>query len=190
MPETIYFPTRREWREWLQKNHQTEPGVWVIFYKKNSGQPTMTYDESVEEALCFGWIDSVANKIDEVSFKQLFSPRKPKSGWSRPNKIRIERLIAEGQMAEVGLAKIEAAKIDGSWTKLDAVEELLIPDDLQMAFDTHPPASENFGAFPRSTKRAILEWLTNAKRPETRAKRIDDIATKAAKNKRAIFDKD
>lgn len=190
MPETIYFPTRREWREWLQQNHHTETGVWAIFYKKNSGQPTMTYDESVEEALCFGWIDSVANKIDEVKFKQLFSPRKPKSGWSRVNKNRIERLLAEGQMAEAGLAKIEAAKVDGSWTKLDAVEELLIPEDLQKAFDANPPSGENFEAFARSTKRAILEWLTNAKRPETRSKRIDEIVTKAARNKRAIFDKD
>ncbi len=186
---TFYPPTRADWRKWLQENHATASSVWLVYYKKSSGIPSVSYDEAVEEALCFGWIDSVPNKIDEQSYKQMFSPRKPKSGWSRVNKQRIERLLVNGLMAEAGLAKIEAAKADGSWTKLDEVENLIVPPDLQAAFAENPTAAAKFEGFSRSSKRGILEWLLNAKRPETRARRVAEIVAKAAEGKRAQFDK-
>ncbi|MCU0354784.1 MAG: YdeI/OmpD-associated family protein, partial [Cytophagales bacterium] len=152
--------SRAEWRQWLAENHAAETGVWLVYYKKGTGRPSVTYDEAVEEALCFGWIDSVPNKMDDERYKQLFSPRKPRSGWSRVNKERLERLTAAGLMASAGLAAIETAKQNGSWTKLDAVENLEMPDDLQTAFAAADAvALEHFTAFARSTKRGILEWL-------------------------------
>ena len=182
--------SRQEWRDWLQANHATSPGVWLISYKKNSGKPRVSYDEAVEEALCFGWIDSVPNKLDDERFKQLFTPRKPKSGWSRVNKQRIDKLIAGGLMTEAGLAKIEQAKQDGSWTKLDEVEELTVPADLEAAFAENSTARQYFEQFPRSVKRGILEWLNNARLAETRQTRIAQIVRMAAQNKRAQFDKE
>jgi uncharacterized protein YdeI (YjbR/CyaY-like superfamily) len=177
--------TRAEWRAWLAANHAVMSGVWLISYKKASGKPAMSYEESVEEALCFGWVDSKGGKIDDERTMLYFAPRKKGSGWSRPNKERVERLIAAGLMQPAGLEKIEAAKADGSWTLLDAVEALEIPPDLQAALDAHPPAGENFAAFPRSVKRGILEWIVQAKRPETRAQRVEETARLAAENIRA-----
>ena len=183
--EQFYAQDRTEWRSWLAEHHATAKGVWLIYYKKESGKPRVSYEEAVEEALCFGWIDSVPKKIDEERYMQLFSPRKPSSGWSRPNKIRIERLTADGLMMPAGLKTIEIAKANGKWNSLDAVEDLVVPDDLQAALQQHPPALENFTAFSRSTKRGILEWIHNAKRPETRIKRIVETATLAAQNIKA-----
>jgi uncharacterized protein YdeI (YjbR/CyaY-like superfamily) len=182
--------SRTDWRNWLIDNHLNSPGVWVVYYKKDSGQPSLTYDEAVSEALCFGWIDSIPRTLDTLSYRQLFSPRKARSGWSRPNKIRIDQLLTEGLMADAGQAKIDAAKADGSWEKLDDVENGIVPADLQAALDQNATASENFAGFSRSVRRGILEWLTNAKRPQTRAKRIDEIVAKAAQGKKALFDKD
>ena len=160
-------------------------GVWLISFKKATGKPRFEYDESVEEALCFGWIDSKGNKLDEDRSMLWFAPRKLRTGWSKPNKERVEKLIRAGLMAPAGLAKVEAAKKDGSWNALDAVEALEIPPDLAKAFSRHKIAKEYFDAFPRSVKRAILEWITNAKKPETRAKRVEETVTKAEKNIRA-----
>ena len=125
--EIVYARDREEWRRWLQKNHRTSAGVWLVFYKVGSGQQSVRYGEAVREALCFGWIDSKVNSLNEERYKQIFTPRKPKSAWSKLNKGYIAELIEQGLMAEAGLAKIEAAKQDGSWTKLDAIEELRIP---------------------------------------------------------------
>jgi uncharacterized protein YdeI (YjbR/CyaY-like superfamily) len=177
--------TRAEWRAWLLQHHQQPTGIWLITYKKESGKPHLSYDEAVEEALCFGWIDSKPNKLDQERTMLWFAPRKSGTGWSGPNKQRIERAIANGLMMPAGLAKIEAAKQDGSWSKLDAVEALEIPDDLAVALNAHPPATENFQAFPRSVKRGILEWILNAKTAPTRSKRILETATLAAQNLRA-----
>jgi uncharacterized protein YdeI (YjbR/CyaY-like superfamily) len=186
LPENATHPnTRSQWRTWLSKNHTRKEGVWLVLWKQASGKVQMGYDESVEEALCFGWIDSKPRKLDEFRSMLWFAPRKAKTGWSRPNKIRIERAISEGIMTSAGLAKIEAAKKDGSWSSLDQVEELQIPEDLAAEFKKHPPSADNFEAFPRSVKRGILEWILNAKRPETRATRILETATLAAKNERA-----
>jgi uncharacterized protein YdeI (YjbR/CyaY-like superfamily) len=185
-PENSTHPyTRGEWRAWLEENHTRPKGVWLISYKKASGKPRFEYDEAVEEALCFGWIDSKANKLDEERSVLWFAPRKSGTGWSKPNKERVEKLLAAGLMAPAGLAKIEAAKADGSWYALDGVEALEIPPDLGQALDATPPARVNFEAFPRSTKRGILEWILNAKQPATRAKRIEETARLAAQNKRA-----
>lgn len=183
--EQFYAQDRTEWRSWLAEHHATAKGVWLIYYKKESGKPRVSYEEAVEEALCFGWIDSVPKKIDEERYMQLFTPRKPSSGWSRPNKIRVERLITDDLMMPAGLKTIEIAKANGKWDSLDAVEDLVVPDDLHAALQQYPPALENFTAFSRSTKRGILEWIHNAKRPETRIKRIVETATLAAQNIKA-----
>lgn len=186
LPENAVHPlTRAEWRAWLEQNHTRKEGVWLVTYKKTTGKPTVEYDESVEEALCFGWIDSKGNKLDEERSLLWFAPRKAGSNWSASNKERVERLIAGGQMTLAGLAKIEAAKADGSWSALDSVEALEIPPDLEAALGAYSDAGQNFEAFPRSVKRAILEWIANAKKPETRAKRVQETARLAQDNIRA-----
>lgn len=185
-PENAFHPlTRTEWRAWLEENHSRAEGIWLISYKKAAAKPRVEYEEAVEEALCFGWIDSKPNKLDAERTMLWFAPRKPGTGWSRPNKQRIERMLAAGLMAPAGLAKIAAAQHDGSWTKLDAIEDLEIPPDLTAALESHERAAEFFAAFPRSAKRGILEWIANAKTAATRAKRIDETARLAAENKRA-----
>ena len=155
-----------------------------MFWRKGSGRTGLTYDQAVEEALCFGWIDGKAAKLDDHRTMIRFTPRKPGSGWARTNKVRVERLLAEGLMAEPGLARIEEAKRDGSWTRLDAVEDLVVPDDLAAALADHPGARERWDDFPRSVRRAALEWIVQAKRAETRARRVDETARQAAQGER------
>jgi uncharacterized protein YdeI (YjbR/CyaY-like superfamily) len=184
-PNAVHPLSRAEWREWLALNHTRIEGVWLVTYKKATGKPRVEYDAAVEEALCFGWIDSKAKKLDDQRSLLWFAPRKPRTGWSKPNKQRVEHLIAAGQMTAAGLAKIEAAKLDGSWTALDAVENLEIPDDLARAFDQYADARTNFDAFPRSAKRGILEWIATARTARTRATRIDETARLAQDNQRA-----
>lgn len=182
---SIHLKTRAEWRTWLEQHHTQTAGIWLIGYKKATGKPRFDYDEAVEEALCFGWIDSKPNKLDEERSMLWFAPRKPGTGWSRLNKARVERLITQGLMMPAGLAKVEAAKQDGSWTALDAIEALEIPPDLEQALIAHDKAKQNFEAFPRSVKRGILEWIASAKKPETRTSRIEETAQLAAQNLRA-----
>ncbi|MCU0510259.1 MAG: YdeI/OmpD-associated family protein [Anaerolineae bacterium] len=184
-PNSVQPTTLADWRAWLTENHTRAEGVWLITYKKAAGKPRIEYEESVEEALCFGWIDSKANALDEERSMLWFAPRKPRTGWSKPNKERVERLIAQGRMTPAGLAKIEAARADGSWSKLDAVEALEIPPDLAAALAAVPGAASNFDAFPRSAKRGILEWIVQAKTPGTRAKRVEETARLAGDNIRA-----
>ncbi len=172
-----------EWRVWLAEHHARGEGVWLVTWRAGSGGPRITYEESVEQALCFGWVDSTGNKLDDQRTMLWFAPRKARSGWARTNKVRIERLTAEGLMAPAGLAVIEAAKADGSWTLLDDVENLVVPDDLAAALG--PIARAHWDAFPRSARRGILEWIVQAKRPETRARRIAEAAEKAEVNERA-----
>lgn len=182
---SVHPKTRAAWRQWLEKHHTRTAGLWVISYKKASGKPRVDYEALVEEALCFGWIDSKTGKLDDARAMLWFAPRKARTGWSRPNKERVERLSAAGQMAPAGLAKVERAKEDGSWLVLDGVEALEIPPDLRAAFAAHPQAAQYFEAFPRSVKRGILEWILNARKPETRSKRVSETALLASKNKRA-----
>jgi uncharacterized protein YdeI (YjbR/CyaY-like superfamily) len=185
-PENAVHPlTRAEWRAWLAANHTRREGVWLISYKKATARPRVEYDEAVEEALCFGWVDSKANTLDDERSMLWFAPRKARTGWSRPNKERVERMVAAGLMAPAGQAKIDAAKADGSWELLDAVENLEIPPDLAAALDAYAAARANFEAFPRSARRGILEWIVQAKTPATRAKRIEETARLAAENRRA-----
>lgn len=167
------------------QHHTRKQGVWLISYRKETGKPRFDYDEAVEEALCFGWIDSKPNKLDEERSLLWFAPRKAGTGWSKLNKERVERLIEQGLMMPAGLAKVEAAKQDGSWNALDAIEALEIPPDLELALANYAMAKQNFAAFPKSVKRGILEWIATAKRPETRAKRIQETAQLANENIRA-----
>lgn len=184
-PNSVHAKTRAEWRKWLQMNHSRKEGVWVITYKKASGKPHVSYEDLVEEALCFGWIDSKGNKLDEERTMLWCAPRQAGSNWSGLNKTRVGKLLAAGLMEPAGLAKVEAAKENGTWNALDKVEALEIPADLAKALSSNKDAKKHFDEFPRSAKRAILEWILNAKRPETRAKRIAETAELAAKNIRA-----
>lgn len=186
LPENaVHPPSRREWRAWLQAHHGRSDGVWLVSYKKAAGKPRLEYDDAVEEALCFGWVDSQGRKLDAERTMLWFAPRKPGSGWARTNKERVERLVAAGLMAEAGLAKVEAAKRDGSWSALDAVEALEVPPDLARALAAPAAARRHFDAFPRSVKRGILEWIASAKTAPTRAKRVAETARLAADNLRA-----
>jgi uncharacterized protein YdeI (YjbR/CyaY-like superfamily) len=131
--ESIYPTGRRQWRKWLEKNHDKKDAIWVICYKKQAEKPTIAWSDAVDEALCFGWIDSQRNSLDDEKFIQRFSRRKPVSTWSKVNKEKIKRLTQEGLMSAAGLKAIEVAKQNGSWTLLDEVEELIIPKDLENA---------------------------------------------------------
>ena len=175
---------RATWRAWLEANHASETGAWLVTWRKGHG-PVLDYGEAVEEALCFGWVDSRGGGVDERRTKLYFAPRKARSAWSASNKERVARLIATGLMRPAGLAAIERAKANGSWTALDEVERGVVPADLAEALEEHPPAAERFGAFPWSARRAILVWIADAKRPETRAARVLETARRAARNERA-----
>ncbi|HEX3271072.1 MAG TPA: YdeI/OmpD-associated family protein [Ktedonobacterales bacterium] len=178
--EQFYARDRQEWRAWLAEHYATAPGVWLIYYKKESGKPRVAYAEAVEEALCFGWIDSRPNALDDERYMQLFSPRKPKSPWSKLNKERVERLIAQGLMAPAGMEKVELAKRNGTWEQYDAIEDLTMPDDLAAALAVNPEAQRHFDTFPPSSKKNIFWWISSAKKPETRQKRVEETVRLAA----------
>ena len=171
----LYFKTAEEWRNWLHDNHNSSNGIELIFYRVSSETESMRWEEAVQVALCYGWIDSTVRKLDEDRRKQAFGPRKDKSVWSKVNKNYIEKLIAENLMHESGLAKIEIAKQNGSWTSLDHVEDLIIPEDLQKAFDKNKTAFENYTKFSFTYRKSYLYWLNHAKREETRKNRIAEI---------------
>ena len=177
--------SRAEWRQWLEANYAASPGVWLVYYKKHTDKPSVAYADAVEEALCFGWVDSRPNVLDDERYKQLFSPRKAKSPWSKLNKQRVEKLIQQGLMTSAGLEKIEAAKLDGSWSAYDAIEELTIPSDLEQALAANSIANQYFQAFSNSSKKNILWWIGCAKQPATRAKRIEETIRLAEQNIKA-----
>jgi uncharacterized protein YdeI (YjbR/CyaY-like superfamily) len=177
--KTFYPKNNEAWRKWLEKNHVSENSVWFIFYKKASNIPTVKYSDAVDTALCFGWIDSKQLPIDAEKYMQFFGKRKPKSVWSKVNKAKVEKLIAEGKMTKAGFESIEIAKQNGSWTILDDAENLVIPNDLEKEFKKYKNAKKKFIQLSRSDKRNILQWLTLAKRPETIQKRISEIASLA-----------
>jgi uncharacterized protein YdeI (YjbR/CyaY-like superfamily) len=182
--ERLQPGSRSAWRAWLAEHHAASDGVWVVLRRQQSGRAGLTYEDAVLEALCFGWIDSKMSRLDDRRNLLRFSPRKRGSGWARSNKLRIEQLMREGLMTEAGLARIEEAKQDGSWTMLDAVEDLVVPDDLAAALAAHPGAREHWDGFPRSVRRAALEWIVLAKRPETRARRVAETARQAGAGER------
>ncbi len=174
-------------RAWLRKHHGQAESIWLVTYKKHVPSKHVPYDALVDEAICFGWIDSLPRKLDDDRSMRLLSPRKAGSAWSKVNKDRVARMEAAGQMAAPGRAAIERAKRDGSWTFLDDVEALIKPADLGKAFARHPGALENFDAFPRTVQRGILEWIKQARKADTRARRLEQTARDAAANKRTNF---
>jgi uncharacterized protein YdeI (YjbR/CyaY-like superfamily) len=182
----IYAHDRKEWRRWLEANHDTSSGVWLVCFKKDSSKRGVLYDEAVEEALCFGWIDSKANALDEKSYIQLFSPRRPKSPWSKLNKLRVNRLVEQCLMTQDGIDVIEASKKDGSWYAYDMIEELRIPSDLKKVLSANQVADTHFKSLSKSSKKQILWWIQSAKRRETRQKRIDQVVELAKERRNPL----
>lgn len=183
----VFYPEdQAAWRAWLQKHHQAKNAVWVVFHKKHSGKPTLSWSDAVDVALCFGWIDSKKISLGDGSSHQFFSKRKPNGTWSKINKGKVARLTAEGLMAEAGLRAIAAAKENGSWALLDTVEELTVPDDLAEELKTKAGAEDFFMSLSKSSKKMLLQWVALAKRPETRQKRITEIAALAAEGLKPI----
>lgn len=182
--DTLDPENRAAWRAWLEKNHADSPGLWVRIRKVGSTAPGLKLEEAVEEAICFGWIDSRLHPLDNDEFKLWFSRRKPASIWSQNNRIRVEHLITKGLMAPAGIAAVNIAKENGAWTSLVPIENLEIPSDLEEALASDPAAKENFDGFADSAKKMILRWIDTAKRHETRQKRINETVRNAAKNQK------
>lgn len=180
----VYFRDRASLRAWLVEHHETHGAIWLEYDKASAGR-RLSYDDIVEEALCFGWIDSVVGSVSSTRAKLYFSPRKSGSGWSALNKKRIARLEAAGLIEPAGRAKFDAAQADGSWSLLDAVEALEVPADLTRALAKNAAAKKNFAAFPPGARKQILYWIHTAKRAETRQKRIAETVELAARNLRA-----
>lgn len=183
--KTFHAKSKNEWRNWLANNHLAETSVWLIIYRKESKVNSVYYPEAVDEALCFGWIDSKPNKRDDESYYQFFSKRNPKSNWSAVNKVKVEKLLQQGLMAQAGLNAIEIAKENGTWNALDKISNLELTTDLQQAFDNNPQAFSNWQNFPPSAKRGILEWIINAKQNANKQKRIAETVALAEKNVRS-----
>lgn len=183
--ERVEIVSRAGWRAWLAAHHDRSPGIWLVTWKKATGDRYVSYDDVVREALAFGWVDSVPRTLDAERSQLLLTPRKPGSNWSRANKERIAGLEAAGLMAPAGAAAVAAARADGSWSALDDVEDLVEPADLAAALDAVPEARRQWDAFPRSARRGILEWIGNAKRAPTRAARVAETARLAAQGVRA-----
>jgi len=182
--EVFYPRSIKAWRKWLEKNHASQQAVWLVYYKKASDKPSLTWSEAVDEALCFGWIDSKKVAIDHERSHQYFSKRKAKSNWSKINKDKIKKLSAEGRMTQAGFDSIEIAKQNGSWTILDEVEELIIPEDLEQALKAKGSAFDYFIGCSKSARKGMLYWVMSGKRAETRQKRIDEIVELAAEGKK------
>lgn len=179
---SFYAKDRQAWREWLQEHHDKEQSVWLKYYKKAAKKSSISYSDAVDEALCFGWIDSKAKPIDAETYMQFFSRRKAKSVWSKINKKKVERLIEQQLMTKAGYDSIAIAQQNGSWTILDEAEQLIVPDDMAMAFEKNPTAQNFFAGLSRSDKRNILQWLVLAKRAETRQNRINEIVELAGQH--------
>jgi uncharacterized protein YdeI (YjbR/CyaY-like superfamily) len=184
----IVVTSRSEWRNWLAQHHEQPTGVWAVTKKKKAMLPGGTHVSAIdinEECLCFGWIDSKPATVDDDHSGLLCTPRRPTSGWSKVNKARLQRLLAGGLVAPPGQAAIARAKANGSWTALDLVDSLVVPNDLRTELQRFQHAEQNFGAFPPSTRKAILEWIGQAKRAETRQARIATTAESAERKIRA-----
>ncbi len=183
--EQIAFETRAQWRAWLADNHETSPGVWVIYAKKGATFASPTYEELVLEALCFGWIDSILRPVDDERTRLYFCPRKKGGVWAATNKARIESLEAAGLMTPAGRAVIDRAKADGSWSKLDNSDALAMPADLVEAFRSYPGSESEWESFPPGIRKQLIFWVEDAKRAPTRARRVDEIARLAQQGIRA-----
>lgn len=183
--EQVEVTSRAQWRAWLKKNHARTEGIWLITYKIAVPGKYVSYDTTVEEALCFGWIDSVPRKLDDERRMLYFSPRKPRSVWSKLNKERIVKLIAGKRMTAAGLKRIELAKENGSWNSIDAAEAFEMPPDLSRALKKNKAAHAHYEAFPPSARKTIIGWVLSARADATRKRRIATTVELAAKNIRA-----
>ncbi len=182
--EQVLVTSREQWRAWLAEHADSSPGIWLVTHEPATGRPAPSYDDVVEEALCFGWIDSTVRRRDAATSMQLMTPRKPRSTWAASNKGRVRRLIAEGRMTDRGLRAVELARANGSWELLDSVERLEVPEDLAAALDAQPPARDTFDAYPVSVRKQVLWHVASARRPETRARRIAGVVADAAAGRR------
>ncbi|MBN1280043.1 MAG: YdeI/OmpD-associated family protein [Candidatus Thermoplasmatota archaeon] len=187
--EPLFFSNRADWRAWLEHHHKTSTGVRLLYYNKSSGKPGLNHIDAVEEALCFGWIDSILKKIDADRFVLKYTPRKPRSVWSKINKEKAEALIAAGKMTAAGLQKIEEAQQQGVWEKAytNKVKERL-PSDLKQALLAHPRAWENFQQFANSYRNTYIGWVKGAKTQETRQRRITVVVQRSAQEKKPGID--
>ena len=183
--EKIFTEDVAQLRQWLEKNHSRKESVWLVTLKKGFGSRYISYDDLVDELICFGWVDSLPKNLDEEKTMRRISPRNPKSNWSKVNKQRDERLTKAGKMEEPGLKVVALAKSNGAWNFLDDVEQLIIPDDLDAALKKNAKAMFFFDRFPKSSKRNILEWIKNAKQESTRKRRITETVKKAGSNIKA-----
>lgn len=182
VPKNSFCPSNKdEWREWLEKNHKKEESIWLIFYKKKSANFNLSWSQAVDEAICFGWIDSVKKSLDEERYIQYFTKRKPTSIWSKINKNKVETLTKQGLMSDAGLKCVRIAKENGSWTILDTVEKLIIPEDLEHKFQQYPNSKDYFQSLSVVIRKRLLYWVISAKKKDTREKRIGEIAEMAGK---------
>ena len=186
--EQLYVADRASWRRWLARHHARSPGVWLIFDKATHREDRLPYADAVEEALCVGWIDSTLRPLSAAQYQQLFTPRKPRSTWSRVNKARVERLIQARLMRPAGFAAIARARENGTWESLDHVESLAVPPDLATALEATAGASEGFAALAPSARKAYLHWVHQARRPETRARRVAAVVGYALARRRSRHD--
>ena len=179
---TFHAPDRSAWREWLAENHATSSGTWLVYDKAHTDQPCISYEDSVEEALCFGWIDSLIQKIDDNQYARKFTPRRPGSPWSETNKRRVSKLIAEGRMTPAGLAKIDYPLDEPLPAK--GKQELIIPEWISLGLKQNPAAWENFSRLPPSHKKRYIAWLTSAKKEETRQRNLEKATRMLEQNMR------
>lgn len=183
--ERLYLTNREDWRAWLERNHDVKTEIWLVYYKKHTGKPTIPYDDAVEEALCFGWIDSIVKRQDDEMYIQKYTPRKKKSVWSEANKKRANKMIKQGRMTEAGLAVVMAAKKSGEWTKANVrFDPRSVPPDLKKALAANKKAKENFDNLAPSYKKHYVWWITSAKREDTRRRRIAKTVLMIEENKK------
>jgi len=181
----LYVTNRDDWRRWLRQNHDTKTEVWLIYYKKHTDKPSIPYNDSVEEAICFGWIDNIIKRIDDEKFARKFTPRKAKSKWSELNKKRARKMIEKEKMTETGLTKIREAKKSGEWSKTATQrKEIIIPAYMKEAIAKNEEALTNFNNLAKSYKRQYVGWITSAKRKETRRKRLAEAIKLLEKNEK------
>jgi uncharacterized protein YdeI (YjbR/CyaY-like superfamily) len=181
----VHIETIEQWRDWLAEHQQSNAGVWLVAWRRPTGRPAPPYEQQIEEALRVGWVDSTAKRLDDDRTMLYFARRRPGSEWARTNKDRIARLESAGRMLPAGQAVVDRARADGSWTSLDAVEDLIVPDDLAVALDSHEGARSHWDSFPASARKQILWWIVQAKRPATRTARIEETARRASRGERA-----
>ena len=184
--EELHIVNRRDWHSWLEKNHETKKEAWLIFYKKHTGKPNISYDEAVEEAICFGWIDSIAKRIDDEKFTRKFTPRKPNSNWAESNKKRATKMINEGKMTRAGLELVMQAKNRGEWNKIYPIRKgIVIPGCFEKALRSNEKASSSFSKLGASHKRQYVGWVNSAKKEETRKRRLTE-AIRVQKKARSL----